>query len=167
VDELTRGVDDVIREARRTIREGVEARCDATSVVSERVAFWQVLAEDQHRRLSLLLPDRPSWVRVSRPDLEAAMDALLGNVLSHTEEGIGFGVELRRDGTAVLVSVRDDGPGFPDPSLLERGRSGAGSTGLGLDIARRTALASGGALQVESPAGGGAVVTMRLGPPAE
>jgi signal transduction histidine kinase len=135
--------------------------------VSERVAFWQVLAEDQHRRLSLALPDRPSWVRVSRPDLEAAMDALLGNVLSHTEEGIGFGVELRRDGTAVLVSVRDDGPGFADPSLLERGRSGAGSTGLGLDIARRTALASGGALQVESPAGGGAVVTMRLGPPAE
>jgi signal transduction histidine kinase len=167
VDELTRGVDDVIREARRTIREGVEARCDATSVVSERVAFWQVLAEDQHRRLSLVLPDRPCWVRVSRPDLEAAMDALLGNVLSHTEEGIGFGVELRRDGTAVLVSVRDDGPGFADPSLLERGRSGAGSTGLGLDIARRTALASGGALQVESPAAGGAVVTMRLGPPAE
>ena len=41
-----------------------------------------------------------------------------------------------------------------DPGLLDRGRSGAGSTGLGLDIARRTAEASGGGLEVTAGSGG-------------
>jgi signal transduction histidine kinase len=167
VNDLTRSVDDLIREARRPIREGVEARCDATSVVSERVAFWQVLAEDQHRRLDLDLPAQACWVRVSGPDLEAAMDALLGNVIAHTPEGTGFSVGLHREATTVLVTVRDDGPGFAHGSLLERGRSGAGSTGLGLDIARRTATASGGDLQVGTAPGGGGLVSMRLGPPQD
>jgi signal transduction histidine kinase len=65
----------------------------------------------------------------------------------------------------VLV-VADEGPGFPDPSVLHRGRSGAGSTGLGLDIARRTAEATGGSLELGRAAGGGGQVTLRLGPPA-
>jgi signal transduction histidine kinase len=42
----------------------------------------------------------------------------------------------------------------------------AGSTGLGLDIARGTAVASGGDLLIDRAPGGGARVTMRLGPPA-
>jgi signal transduction histidine kinase len=47
---------------------------------------------------------------------------------------------------------------------VERGASGRGSTGLGLDIARRTAEASGGALRLSSsPAG--TSVTLELGPP--
>ncbi len=42
------------------------------------------------------------------------------------------------------------------------GRSGTDSTGLGLDIARRTAVAAGGELLLRSSALGGAEVTMRL-----
>jgi signal transduction histidine kinase len=49
--------------------------------------------------------------------------------------------------------------------VLERGDSRAGSTGLGLDIARRTAVASGGDLTIGRSPAGGARVTMRLGPP--
>jgi signal transduction histidine kinase len=52
-----------------------------------------------------------------------------------------------------------------DGTAVERGRSGAGSTGLGLDIARRTAEGSGGALRVASTRGG-TTVTLELGPPA-
>jgi signal transduction histidine kinase len=60
--------------------------------------------------------------------------------------------------------VADAGPGLPEPAV-ERGRSGAGSTGLGLDIARRTAESSGGELRIASSASG-ATVTVALGPPA-
>jgi signal transduction histidine kinase len=59
--------------------------------------------------------------------------------------------------------VSDTGPGT-DPDAVERGSSGGGSTGLGLDIARRTAEASGGALQI-GQSSGGTSVTLELGPP--
>ncbi|MEV1171859.1 ATP-binding protein, partial [Nonomuraea sp. NPDC049784] len=42
------------------------------------------------------------------------------------------------------------------------GNSGGGSTGLGLDIARRTAESSGGGLTVSTPPGGGARVEVVL-----
>jgi len=169
VDDLTRHVDALIREARAPVRGGVEARCDARAVVEDRVAFWRALAEDQGRDVELALPATAVDVRASAADLEAALDALLGNVIAHTPEATGFSVSLQGSvsGGGVLV-VADQGPGFTDgAAALGRGESLAGSTGLGLDIARRTAVASGGDISLgRSANGGGAIVTMRLGPPA-
>lgn len=166
VDELTRQVDRLIQEARRPVREGVEARCDARAVVEERVAFWAALAEDQGRRVTLHLPARDCPVRATPADLETAVDALLGNVIAHTAEGTGLTVSVGRDGhDGVLVVVSDEGAGFSDEDVVGRGESRAGSTGLGLDIARRTAAASGGDLRIGATPGGGGRVSMRLGPP--
>lgn len=166
VDELTRQVDGLINEAHRPVREGLDARCDAKDVVEERVAFWQALADDQGRSVDLALPDRAAWVRISRADLEAALDALLGNVIAHTPEGAGFSVSVATQiGGGAEVVVSDAGPGFPDEGVVARGESRAGSTGLGLDIARRTATASGGELRVTSLPAGGGEVRLVLGPP--
>ena len=66
-------------------------------------------------------------------------------------------------GEAVLVE--DDGPGLATVELAERGRSGAGSTGLGLDVARRTAERAGGRLTLASGSSGGARIVLEL-PPA-
>jgi signal transduction histidine kinase len=52
---------------------------------------------------------------------------------------------------------------MPD-TAIERGRSGGGSTGLGLDIARRTAEVSGGELRISSSTAGTTVVLV-LGSP--
>ncbi len=69
-----------------------------------------------------------------------------------------------RNTAAVDLVVEDAGPGLADAAALERGVSGIGSTGLGLDVARRTAAASGGSLVIDrSPRLGGASVRMRLG----
>ncbi|MEZ5116819.1 MAG: HAMP domain-containing sensor histidine kinase [Candidatus Nanopelagicales bacterium] len=166
VDRLERMVDEVIREARRPVREGAGARCDATSVVRDRIEFWRVLAEDQGRRLTTLVPDLDLPVRVDPADLGDALDALLGNVFAHTPDGTGFAVEVRpRSSGGAVVTVADDGPGLPDDAVL-RGRSGTGSTGLGLDIARRTAESSGGLLRIERSPAGGARVMLELGAPS-
>lgn len=165
VDAVGRGIDDVISEARRPVREGLGAGCDATAVVGERVRFWSVLAEEEGRVVALDLPGEPAPVRVPAADLGAAVDALLGNVFAHTPEGTSLGVTVRsREGGGVEVTVSDTGPGV-DPTAVERGSSGAGSTGLGLDIARRTAETSGGRLRIGS-SGSGTRVTLELGPPA-
>jgi signal transduction histidine kinase len=107
----------------------------------------------------------PLPVRVAASDLGAAVDALLGNVFAHTPEGTAFRVAVRpRAAGGAEVRVSDAGPGMPD-TAVERGRSGGGSTGLGLDIARRTAESSGGILRL-SASDDGSTVVLELGAPA-
>jgi signal transduction histidine kinase len=161
-DALERAVSGLIRQARRrTVAE--PAHSDAAAVVADRVAFWAVLAEDTDRELTADLAPGPLPVALPAEDLAAAADALFGNVFAHTPDGTPFAVRLAASpsGGAVLT-VADRGPGLP-PGLERRGASGGDSTGLGLDIARRAALASGGRLEIRAGRAAGAVIEMHLG----
>ncbi len=167
VEAVERTVSEIIREARRPTGGGAGAICDASVVITERTAFWLPLAEDQDRSMSVEAARGPVLVRAASDDLAACVDILLENVFSHTPEGIAFGVRLsRRAGGGAWLVVADDGPGFPDADPTQRGLSSGGSTGLGLDIARRIAEASGGTLTIGISASGGGAVTLGLGPPA-
>jgi signal transduction histidine kinase len=166
VAEVSRAVDQLITEARRPVREGVTAACDADEVVRRRATFWRVLADDTDRAMHLEAPGEPIWVRLASSDLADAVDALLGNVFAHTPDGVSFWVRLlpRPRGGAVLI-IEDDGPGLADERVMRRGESQGGSSGLGLDIARRNAEASGGWLRLGfRKQGPGLSVTMELGP---
>jgi len=166
VDAVERAVSGVIRHARGEIGPG-PGRCDAAAVVRERVAFWSVLAEDTARAVTAELPAGPLPVAVDAEELAAAVDALLGNVFAHTPDGVAFAVRLApRDGGGAVLTVADEGPGLsPGPAgavdPAGRGVSGGGSTGLGLDIARRAGEQSGGGLRIG--AGPGARIVLDLG----
>jgi signal transduction histidine kinase len=167
VSAVERTVSGIIREARTPGGAGGEAACDAVEVIAERSAFWWPLAEDQDRWMTVDLPPGPVPVRVARDDLAACADILLENVFAHTPEGASFAVRLsRRAGGGAWLVVADDGPGFGDFDPTQRGLSRGGSTGLGLDIARRIAEASGGSLIVGRSVSGGGAVTLGLGSPA-
>jgi signal transduction histidine kinase len=181
VDELERAVTGVIRQARRPVQEDIMApETDAAQVAKDRLDFWAPLAEDQERAFEFAsvgvgsdgdAEDRPpasTTVAVSPDELEAALDALLGNVFAHTPEGTAFRVEVRAlsDG-GIALAVEDSGPGL-SPDFVERGVSGTGGTGLGLDIARRTAEGAGGVFRIGRSATGGARIAMEFpttGPP--
>lgn len=164
VDVVERAVTGLIQQARWRSAPAPGGRADAAAVVRDRVAFWSVLAEDTARAVTVDLPEGPLPVAVSSDELAAAVDALLGNVFAHTPDGTPFAVRLSgAPGGGATLSISDEGPGVP-PGLVRRGASTAGSTGLGLDIARRAAQASGGQLELGSGASGGAVVVLRLGP---
>ncbi len=165
VSSLERMLTAVIHAARRPQREGRIPSCDATAVVGERVAFWSALAEDQERDGTVSLPDRPLPVRAGAEDLAAAVDALLENVVAHTPEGTAFAVRLTAmDDGGALLEVADDGPGLPH-GVPVRGRSDRGSSGLGLDIARRVAEAGGGSMTLGATPSGGALITLALPAP--
>jgi signal transduction histidine kinase len=166
VGSVERTVSEIIREARRP-GGGAPVICDASWVIAERAAFWWPLAEDQDRRMSVEVAPGPVRVLVAADDLATCVDILLGNVFAHTPEGAGFAVRLsRRAAGGAWLVVADDGPGFWEADPTRRGQSSGGSTGLGLDIARRIAEASGGALIIGRSASGGGSVTLGLGSPA-
>lgn len=161
VDRLEAAVTELVQAARRPLHGGpVAATTDLGATVRERTAFWSLLAEEDGRRWTVDVPSGPVPVRADADELEAVLDALLGNVHSHTPAGTPYAVSLTVDAGRARLVVDDAGPGIADPArALGRGVSGGGSTGLGLDIAARAAAAAGGELRVEgSPAGGARVV---------
>lgn len=164
VDALTRTVNEIIAEARRPAVNGAAVGCDAIAVVRARAEYWAALAEDQERWMTVEVPPTSLHVGVAAPDLAACVDILLENVFAHTPDGTALSVRVSpRAAGGAWVVVADNGPGFSGPDPARRGTSSAGSTGLGLDIARRIAETSGGTLTVgRSPHGGGAV-TIGLG----
>ena len=80
-------------------------------------------------------------------------------MFAHTPEGTPYALALSVDGGRVHLVVDDAGPGITAPDdAVGRGATRAGSTGLGLDIARRAAEAAGGELEIgRSPTGGAQV----------
>ncbi|GAA1310667.1 sensor histidine kinase [Pseudonocardia xinjiangensis] len=173
VDAVQRAVTQAIEQARRRGSGPGAGRIgsDAAAVVRERVAFWAVLAEDTDRETTVEITPGPLPVALGAADLGACVDALLGNIFAHTPDGTSFAVRLapRPGGGAVFV-VSDAGPGLPDGATVRRGASGGRSTGLGLDIARRSAEQAGGRLVLGRSARGGLEVVLELGglqgPPA-
>ncbi len=150
VDEMKRTVDAVIKQARRPIRQGAGVSSNLGQIVKDRVGFWSPLAEEQGRQWKVKV-DPNVIVSVPESDVVAVIDALLTNVFAHTDEGAAFAVRVTEAGT---LEVHDAGRGF-SAAFVERGVSGGGSTGLGLDIVRQTAEAEGGSLSVgTSPLGG-------------
>jgi len=153
---------EVIRASQRLVSDGAE-RADLARIARDRAGFWSALAEDTGRKITVQIQSGCLPVRVGPAALEAIMDALLANVFAHTPAGVDLSVTAHAVGDGAVLVVEDAGPGFPDTSMIERGRSGAASTGLGLDIVRRTAEDSGGSVSLGSSPRGGARVAVRFG----
>ncbi len=121
------------------------------AAVRERIDFWRPLAEEQGRALEVRLPAGPVQVRAHGSDVRDLVDVLVDNVFAHTADGVPFSVRLQVHDDHVDLQVNDRGTGF-DPREEHVPREG--STGLGLDLARRTARGFGGDLSVLTGSGG-------------
>jgi signal transduction histidine kinase len=162
IDRLEHAMNQVIDLARAT---GVRSpgECDLNEVVEGRAAFWRVLADEQGRGLTVDLALDAGPAPIAVDDVEVLVDTLVGNVFSHTPPGTTFSIRTGRTSSAPWIEVADGGPGFMGFDPLVRGVSGTGSTGLGLDIVRKTASAVGGRVETSDRPGGGAVVRVVLG----
>jgi signal transduction histidine kinase len=163
---MATALDEVIRTCRAPTSDK-HAVTDLGRTVTARAVFWSVLAEDSGRKIHVDVGTDPLPVRASQPSLDAAVDALLGNVFAHTPEGVSVWLKARRHGDrATVLTVDDSGPGFADLNSFRRRRTRAGAGGLGLDIERRTTEEGAGELCLGASPQGGARVELRFPTPS-
>ncbi|MER5334687.1 HAMP domain-containing sensor histidine kinase [Micromonospora sp. NPDC002717] len=160
-------IDVLIKTTRKAVaHEAGPAMCDVSEVVRDRMVFWAALAGDQNRPHRVTGAQLRIPAPVPRAELAAALDAVIGNVFRYTPQGTAFEVAVSRRDGYVAIRIDDAGPGIANPDrALRRGASDQGSTGLGLDIARRVALQANGSVSIDRARLGGASVVMLLADP--
>jgi signal transduction histidine kinase len=161
VERMQSAVDSLIKEVRAGTPGSTTA--DLRAVMVKRVTFWRVLAEEQGRSVTVADSMHPLVVAVPEDVVGSIADTLIENVLTHTQAGVDLRVGWQAEGDLAIVRVEDSGAGFtPGFDPTTRGVSSRGSTGLGLDIARKTAEAAGGSLRWGRSQLGGALVEVSL-----
>jgi signal transduction histidine kinase len=160
-------IDVLIKTTRKAVTQDAgPALCDVSEVVRDRMVFWAALAGDQNRPYRVIGAQLRVPAPVPRAELAAALDAVIGNVFRYTPQGTAFEVAVSRRDGYVAIRIDDAGPGIANPDrALRRGASDQGSTGLGLDIAKRVAVRANGSVSIDRAQLGGASVVMLLADP--
>jgi two-component system, OmpR family, sensor kinase len=165
VDRLAAIVERLLVMARE-VEEGKTANVDVGEAVTRAASRWRERASAAGATLDV--SGEPDIVALGDPDdLDQVLDVVIDNAIAYAPGPI----ELRaaRNGSRVLISLRDHGAGIPEDELervtdrFYRGRDApAGGTGLGLPIAKELIERWGGAIVVARAADGGTSIDLRL-----
>ncbi len=141
---------------------------DAAGLAARAVEDLRALAEEKRQDLTLV-SQGPALVRADEATLTLALVNLLDNAIKYTPAGGAITVAVSARAGAILVEVKDNGPGLaPDQAArvfdrfyrVDPSRSAQAGAGLGLSIAKWAAEANGGRIELESREGCGS--TFRL-----
>ncbi|HZX06892.1 HAMP domain-containing sensor histidine kinase [Kribbella sp.] len=139
---------------------------DLCDLVRELTANWS--ADPDH---TWELDCTPTGTVTADPEwIEIAIDAVVENAVNFTPAGGRISLRCAREGAWCVVEVADSGPGIDPadlPYVFDRfwhriAPTGRMGTGLGLAMARSTAIAHGGTLTARNGPDGGAVFELRL-----
>jgi signal transduction histidine kinase len=170
--------DELLRMRRLTSRMLLLASSEGPDFVHlAPVDVEEILVETAHRwrhvprRWSVSAPTVPP-VQADSDRLTLALDALIENAVSQTEEGSQIELTATLVNDSVIVAVKDEGPGIPAGEFdrifarfyrLDTARSRApGGFGLGLPIVKAIVEAHHGTVQVHSTIGRGTVFELFL-----
>ncbi|MFM9858057.1 ATP-binding protein [Pseudoxanthobacter sp. M-2] len=175
---MRRLIDDLLSLSRIEMRAHVPLTddVDVGALLRHVVETLAPVAADGGVAIESDIPEKPLPVRGDRDELVQVFANLVENAVNYGASGGRVVVTARCDRTAerpaVVVAVRDYGPGVAAehiPRLTERfyrvdvGASRARKgTGLGLAIVKHILNRHRARLSIESPAGGGALFSVRL-----
>jgi len=157
---MARLVDDLL-DLSRMETEGLELHKEPVNLIrliEESLANFSVLSPQHH--LETRIPHGLPWIMADRARISQAINHLLDNAIKYSPNGGTITVELLRQATAVMVSVRDQGVGIPPEKqkLLftkfyradEFLKLAVRGTGVGLALCKYIVEAHGGRIWVES-----------------
>jgi len=93
---------------------------------------------------------------------------IFDNAAKHGGEGKKITASIHREGSSVVIRVRDFGPGIPEEELphvklkFYKGSSKARGSGIGLAVCEEIVTMHGGTLTLSNAEGGGTLVTITL-----
>ena len=164
-DTLLRALLDISKLDEGGIRP-VPTRFAVRTLMIELAEIFAPLAEE--KQLTLRLAAGDAWVETDRNLLRSVVQNFLSNAIRYTITG-GVLLAIRRRGGMVRIEVRDSGVGIPAEDQerifaeFERlGHGGDAGIGLGLAIARRTALLLGADIDLWSVPGRGSRFAVSL-----
>lgn len=152
----------------------VRTPLDVAEIVTRAVEDVEPAARSRGVALSLLGGDVDLTVRADGARLERALASLVDNAIKFTDPGghATVTVEPSAAGGEVVIRVSDSGIGIPVdeiPHLFTRffrasnvRTAAIPGVGLGLSISRQVVHAHGGTIEVDSAAGSGTTMTVRI-----
>jgi len=173
--QLVRLVDDLIDVSRIT-RDKIELRkerVELASVIYQSVETCRPLAESANHQVNVTLPPEPIYLDADPVRLAQVFGNILNNAYKYTEPGGRIWVTSEREGSDIVVKVKDTGIGIPPDKLggvfemftqidrsLERSQGGLG---IGLTLVKRLVEMHGGSVEASSEGPGrGSEFVVRL-----
>ncbi len=182
VNHLVRLVDDLMDVSRIT-RDHFELRREAVefaTIIDAAVESAKPAMEVAKHQLTVTAPDEPLMLDADPVRLTQVLTNLLNNAATYTEAGGEIWLAARREGSDLVVSVRDTGVGIPSdmlPRVFESFTQLDGSysrkpsgLGIGLMLVKRLVEMHGGRVEAHSEGlgrGSEFIVRLPLAPVAQ
>lgn len=150
-DQLAAVLNELLAAARAAREAGAEP-VSLDTALREIANEWRHLMAADNRSLKLKI-DKDLVARVTPARLREVIGVLLDNATKHGGGTVTLTARRRTPDGTIVITVSDNGAGIPDalvPHIFDRGVSGAGSTGVGLALARALIEADGGRLELSS-----------------
>jgi len=161
VQQMARLIDDLLDVARISSGKLLLRRAPATlaSIVELALETSRPHLEAAQHRLTVELAAGDAWLDADATRLAQVFANLLNNAAKYTPPGGAIALSARRDGESVVVSVADNGIGFPPESAAQlfepfaqrvSPEHVAGGLGIGLALVRGIVRLHGGSVAAES-----------------
>ncbi len=162
LEHMVRLVDDLLDLSR--IQQGKielrKERIPLREAVHSALESCQPMIGEQHRNLTVALPDEPVYVEADKTRLAQAVANLLSNAVKYSDAGCSIWLAVRREDGEAVVSVKDTGIGISAdmlPKVFEMFIQGdrsleksQGGLGVGLSIVKQLVEMHGGRVEARS-----------------
>ena len=146
--------------------------CDLGSVVEANVALNRIIASQKDIQVVVSVDPLTPMLWIDAHQIEQVLNNLITNAIKYSYPNTTIEVNVFREGSEVILAVRDHGQGIPASELSKlfmpfgvtsvKATKGERSTGLGLLIAKKVVEAHHGRIWVESQPNAGSTFSIAL-----